>query len=134
MDLDSRVQVVTLDRNYGQSTAIIAGAEAAFGDWVATLDADGQNDPEDIPRMWEVISMRNCDGVTGVRGHRAGGYTIVELAVNHRPRIVGQSKYGINNRLWCGMADVLMVRRLLQRRIHYQTTEAPTAVRLGAWL
>lgn len=192
VDLDSRVQVVTLDRNYGQSTAIIAGTEAAFGDWVATLDADGQDDPKDIPRMWEVISMRNCDGVTGVRGYRAdgllkqaasriangvrnqllhneiadvgcsirilrkeailgvarfegmhrylatlvraGGYTIDELAVNHRPRVVGQSKYEISNRLWRGVADLLMVRRLLQRRIHYQTTEATTAARLGAWL
>ncbi len=191
-DLDSRVQVVTFDRNYGQSTAMIAGAEAAFGDWIATLDADGQNDPRDIPRMWEVITRRKCDGVTGIRIDRAdgwikraasrianevrnrvlgdeitdvgcstrllpkeallgvvrfegmhrflptlvraGGYTIDELAVNHRPRITGQSKYGINNRLWCGLADLLMVRRLLRRKIQYQTKEAPTTARLGAWL
>jgi dolichol-phosphate mannosyltransferase len=191
-DLDSRVQVVTFDRNYGQSTAMIAGAEAAFGDWIATLDADGQNDPKDIPRMWEVISRRKCDGVTGVRVDRAdgwvkraasriangvrnqvlgdeitdvgcstrilpkeailsaarfegmhrflptlvraGGYTINELAVNHRPRVAGQSKYGINNRLWCGLADLLMVRRLLRRKIHYHTKKTPTAARLGAWL
>jgi len=193
-DLDSRVQVVTLDRNYGQSTAMIAGAEAAFGDWIATLDADGQNDPKDIPRMWTVISRQKVDGVTGVRVDRAdgwvkrfasriandvrnrvlgdeitdvgcstrifpkdailgaarfegmhrflptlvraGGFRIEELPVNHRPRIAGRSKYGINNRLWCGIADLLMVRRLLRRRIRYQTKEATVvqSTRLGAWL
>lgn len=191
-NLDSRVQVVTFDRNYGQSTALIAGTEAAFGDWIATLDADGQNDPRDIPRMWDVISNRECDGVTGVRVDRAdgwvkrvasriangvrnrllgdeitdvgcstrilpkdailsaarfegmhrflptlvraGGYTIEELPVNHRRRIAGHSKYGINNRLWCGLADLLMVRRLLGRKIQYRTKEARSAARLGAWL
>jgi dolichol-phosphate mannosyltransferase len=195
VELDSRVQVITFNRNYGQSTAMIAGVEAAVGDWIATLDADGQNDPKDIPLMWAVISRQKTDGVTGVRVHRAdgwvkrvasrvanhvrnrvlddeiadvgcstrilpkqailgaarfegmhrflptlvraGGYRIDELPVNHRPRIAGRSKYGINNRLWRGIADMLMVRRLLRRRIRYQTKEAATPVqraRLGAWL
>ncbi|MEJ2152408.1 MAG: glycosyltransferase family 2 protein [Gemmatimonadota bacterium] len=191
-DLDPRVQVITLDRNHGQSTAMIAGAEAACGNWVATLDADGQNDPKDIPRMWEVITKRKCDGVTGVRVNRADGwvkrvasriangvrnrvlgdeitdvgcstrilpknailsaarfegmhrflptlvralgYRIEELPVNHRPRIAGQSKYGINNRLWCGLADLLMVRRLLGRKIQYRIKQSRSAASLGAWL
>lgn len=33
----------------GQSAAIITGVRAARGEWVATLDGDGQNDPADIP-------------------------------------------------------------------------------------
>ncbi len=36
----------------GQSTAIWSGVKAARGDWIATLDGDGQNDPADIPRLW----------------------------------------------------------------------------------
>ena len=35
----------------GQSAAIITGIRAAAGEWIATLDGDGQNDPADIPRL-----------------------------------------------------------------------------------
>jgi dolichol-phosphate mannosyltransferase len=45
---------------------------------------------------------------------RAGG--IVEsLPVNHRPRSRGKSKYGMHNRLWIGMIDLLGVRWLIRR-------------------
>jgi dolichol-phosphate mannosyltransferase len=35
----------------GQSTAVRSGVKAARGDWIATLDGDGQNDPADIPKL-----------------------------------------------------------------------------------
>lgn len=35
----------------GQSTAIRTGVKAARGEWIATLDGDGQNDPADIPSL-----------------------------------------------------------------------------------
>ena len=35
----------------GQSTAVWNGVRAARGNWIATLDGDGQNDPADIPRL-----------------------------------------------------------------------------------
>jgi len=37
--------------NSGQSTAIRTGVKAARGQWIATLDGDGQNDPADIPKL-----------------------------------------------------------------------------------
>ncbi|MBP6797787.1 MAG: glycosyltransferase family 2 protein [Luteimonas sp.] len=37
--------------NAGQSAAIRTGVRAARGEWIATLDGDGQNDPADIPRL-----------------------------------------------------------------------------------
>jgi glycosyltransferase involved in cell wall biosynthesis len=40
----------------GQSTAVRTGVKAARGNWIATLDGDGQNDPADIPKL---IAMRN---------------------------------------------------------------------------
>ena len=40
----------------GQSTAIRNGVKAARGEWIATLDGDGQNDPADIPKL---LAMRN---------------------------------------------------------------------------
>jgi len=39
----------------GQSTAIRNGVKAARGEWIATLDGDGQNDPGDIPKL---LAMR----------------------------------------------------------------------------
>ena len=41
---------------------------------------------------------------------RYRGYRVVELNVNHRPRTRGQSKYGIGNRLWRGLADCFAMR------------------------
>ena len=35
----------------GQSTAVRTGVKAARGEWIATLDGDGQNDPADIPKL-----------------------------------------------------------------------------------
>jgi dolichol-phosphate mannosyltransferase len=40
----------------GQSAAVASGVRAAAGDWVATLDGDGQNDPADIPRLLELVA------------------------------------------------------------------------------
>jgi len=41
---------------------------------------------------------------------RYRGYRAVEIAVNHRPRTRGQSKYGVHNRLWRGLRDCLAMR------------------------
>jgi dolichol-phosphate mannosyltransferase len=38
-------------RSCGQSAALVTGARTARGEWLATLDGDGQNDPADIPRL-----------------------------------------------------------------------------------
>jgi dolichol-phosphate mannosyltransferase len=45
------VRVIAMDRNSGQSAALAAGFAHATGDVIITLDADGQNDPADIPRL-----------------------------------------------------------------------------------
>jgi dolichol-phosphate mannosyltransferase len=39
----------------GQSAAVASGVRAATGEWVATLDGDGQNDPADIPRLLALV-------------------------------------------------------------------------------
>jgi dolichol-phosphate mannosyltransferase len=56
----------------GQSAAIRSGVKAARGDWIATLDGDGQNDPADIPALWR-IAMDAADPATPllIAGHRA---------------------------------------------------------------
>lgn len=45
------VSPVWLSRNYGQHAATMAGMASATGDWVVTIDEDGQQDPADIERM-----------------------------------------------------------------------------------
>ena len=45
------VQPIWLSRNYGQHAATLAGMASATGDWVVTLDEDGQQDPSDIGAM-----------------------------------------------------------------------------------
>ncbi len=45
------VKVVHLRRNFGQTAAMMAGFDFASGDVIIPMDGDGQNDPNDIPRM-----------------------------------------------------------------------------------
>ncbi len=52
---DSRLKVIRFKRNYGQTAAMSAGFEHAKGDVIITLDADLQNDPEDIPLLLEKL-------------------------------------------------------------------------------
>ncbi len=56
--------------NCGQSAAVGSGFHAARGEWVATLDGDGQNDPADLPAMLEKAIKEGVDCVTGVRAKR----------------------------------------------------------------
>jgi glycosyltransferase involved in cell wall biosynthesis len=51
------------------------------------------------------------------------GCRIGEIPVNHRPRAKGHSKYGIHNRLWRGLRDLLAVRWMQARALHYQIQE-----------
>jgi polyisoprenyl-phosphate glycosyltransferase len=50
---DSRVRAVRLSRNFGQHAAITAGFARARGNWVAVLDCDLQDPPEELPRLYE---------------------------------------------------------------------------------
>lgn len=66
---DKRIRIVRLVRNFGQTAALSAGFEAATGDIVITLDADLQNDPEDIPRLLAKLD-EGYDVVSGWRKYR----------------------------------------------------------------
>ena len=48
---------------------------------------------------------------------RAAGGGIIAMPVSHRPRQAGRSKYGIGNRLWVGIVDLLGVRWLIKRQV-----------------
>src|SRR5438128_8077350 len=48
---DTRVQVLHLRRNYGQTAAIMAGFQHCTGDVIIPMNSDGKNDTADIPRL-----------------------------------------------------------------------------------
>lgn len=170
---DSRVRVIRLRKNCGQTAAFGAGFRAARGRLIATLDADLQNDPADLPRL--LAELEDCDIVCGIRTDRHDSWVrrtssriansvrnrltresvtdvgcslrvfrrelardlplftgmhrflptllrmqggkLREVPVRHRPRLHGESKYGIQNRLWVGIADLFAVRWMQKRWI-----------------
>ncbi len=172
------LQVLTHKESCGQSTAVRSGVKAAHGRVVATLDGDGQNDPGDIPALYDELvkeslaaqdyllmagwrakrhdsafklwQSRNANKIraallgddtpdTGCglkvftraafldlpyfnHMHRflpalmiRRGGRVQSVVVNHRARERGVSKYGMWNRLWVGIIDIMGV-MWLQRR------------------
>jgi glycosyltransferase involved in cell wall biosynthesis len=61
----STVTFVHLSRNFGEHNAVLAGLSHARGRYVGVLDDDGQNPPEEIARMLEVLKAKNYDVVYG---------------------------------------------------------------------
>lgn len=66
---DSRVRVIALRRNYGQTPAMAAGIHAARGRVLIPMDADMQNDPVDIARLLDKLD-EGYDVVSGWRKNR----------------------------------------------------------------
>jgi glycosyltransferase involved in cell wall biosynthesis len=159
---------ISLTTNFGQSAAMFTGFRNSSGKILVTIDGDGQNDPNDIPKLINRLINDNADMANGWRKTRMdssirkassfvanafrnkmtkekvkdvgcsirafrrecvdniilfkgmhrflptliriSGYSkIVEMPVNHRPRKFGETKYGIQNRLWVGIADTFAV-------------------------
>lgn len=68
--IDHSIQVIQFRRNFGQTAAFSAGFTAARGDLIITMDADGQNDPNDIPKLLDKMQEGDYDLVTGWRINR----------------------------------------------------------------
>lgn len=174
----SRVKIVELQKNYGQTAAMAAGIDQASGTYIVTMDGDLQNDPKDIPVMLEKIENENYDVVAGRRLNRQDnsvrkipskianaiirwasgvhihdygcslkifkkkiaknlglygelhrfipilsqlqGAKILEMDVNHHPRIYGKSKYGLGRTLKVASDLLLMTffQKYFQRPMH----------------
>lgn len=67
---DENLVLIELKKNYGQSSAMMAGFDFATGDYIITLDGDLQNDPSDIPAMVDLLERGNYDLVVGKRANR----------------------------------------------------------------
>jgi len=59
-------------QNAGQSRAVRSGVQAAKGEFIATLDGDGQNDPADIPKLYGQLTRKGApEKLAMVGGRRA---------------------------------------------------------------
>ncbi len=66
---DASFKVIEFRRNSGQTAAMMAGIDHSLGEVIITIDADLQNDPEDIPLLLEALD-RGADVVSGWRKDR----------------------------------------------------------------
>jgi glycosyltransferase involved in cell wall biosynthesis len=76
---DSRVVMIRLKRNYGQTTALAAGFEHARGEVIISMDGDLQHDPRDIPSLLSVFEETGCDIVSGWRKNRVDNFLFRRL-------------------------------------------------------
>ena len=81
------LRVLRMARNVGQSAAFDAGFKAARGQVIATIDADLQNDPEEIPRLLPMLEAGDCDMINGWRQKRQdNGFRRFQTRVANRIR------------------------------------------------
>jgi glycosyltransferase involved in cell wall biosynthesis len=176
MRQEPRVRAVKHDRRCGKSAALLTGVRAARAPLIATLDADRQNDPADLPAMLAAYGDAPAGTVGCVAGQRIKrrdtwlkrlssrtankvrrsllhddtrdtgcgfklfardvflampqfegmhrflpalakrqGLAIRLVDVQDRPRAAGTTKYGLWNRLWVGIGDMLAVWWMIRR-------------------
>jgi len=73
--VDSRVLVVKLRRNFGQTSALAAGFDHASGEYILAMDGDLQHDPNDIPAFVEKLN-EGYDVVSGWRKDRIDNFVM----------------------------------------------------------
>jgi dolichol-phosphate mannosyltransferase len=59
---EPRIRLVRHDRRCGKSQAVRTGVVAARGEWIGTLDGDGQNDPRDLVEMLRLAQAAQAGG------------------------------------------------------------------------
>jgi glycosyltransferase involved in cell wall biosynthesis len=67
---DTEVRSIRLRRNSGKSAALSIGVDQVRGEVIALMDADGQDDPRELPRLLDHLRVEDLDLVTGRRSVR----------------------------------------------------------------
>lgn len=68
-----QVKGISFRRNYGKSPALYCGFAEAEGDVVITMDADLQDSPDEIPELYEMITKKGYDLISGWKKKRYDG-------------------------------------------------------------
>ena len=69
---DEKVRYISFSRNFGKEAAMLAGLEAAEGDYVTLMDADLQDPPDLLRKMYDIILEEGYDCVGTRRVSRKG--------------------------------------------------------------
>ena len=88
---DERLHLIEFKRNFGQSSALLAGFDHASGDYIVTMDGDLQNDPSDIPMMLKTLKDGDYDVVTGIRANRQDDLFIRKIPSMLANRLVSKA-------------------------------------------
>jgi len=107
---DSRVSGVQFRRNFGKAAALNAGFELAQGEIVFTLDADLQDDPQEIPNFLKALETQGVDVVSGWKKkrydpwHKVGPSRVFNYMVS---KLTGVSLHDHNCGFKCYRSGVL---------------------------
>jgi glycosyltransferase involved in cell wall biosynthesis len=77
--ITSQIKLVVFRKNFGQTQAMKAGIDVAVGKYIVTMDGDLQNDPSDIPMMYQKLVDEDWDMVAGRRKNRKDGFFLRKL-------------------------------------------------------
>jgi len=81
------LRVLRMKKNGGQSAAFEAGFAAARGEVIGTIDADLQNDPEELPRLLPMLDDHHVDMITGWRAKRQDSkFRLIQTRIANRIR------------------------------------------------
>ena len=69
---DRRVRFVSFSRNFGKEAGMLAGLEAATGDYIALMDADLQDPPALLPELYKAVTEEGYDCAATRRTTRQG--------------------------------------------------------------
>ena len=69
---DEKVKYFSFSRNFGKEAAMYAGFCNAMGDYITVMDADLQDPPSLLPKMYEMLLAGDCDSVAARRVSRRG--------------------------------------------------------------
>lgn len=89
-EADGRVRVISFRRNFGQTAAMAAGFDHARGDVVVAMDADLQNDPDDIATLLDKLN-EGYDVVSGWRADRQDDFWTVTLPSQIGNAVIGRT-------------------------------------------
>ena len=82
--------LVEFQRNFGQTAAMQAGIDEAKGTYIATLDGDLQNDPNDIAKMLTELKTKDLDLLVGWRKNRKDAWIMRKLPSLIANRLIGR--------------------------------------------
>ncbi len=91
-----RLRVVELPKNGGYGRALSTAINATRGDYIATIDSDGQFDLADAKRLLDVARERNCDFVTGYRHKKED--SMIRVLANHGLNLLVRIMFGVHLR------------------------------------